>query len=243
MATTTRTTRATRIGGLVLGAAFLFAACSSGSGATAAPATMVPPTPAASMAPESMAPASMAPESMAPETMAPESMTPASPATGMAADAPFGPGCAAVPATGAGSFAGMATDPVATAASHNPVLSTLVTAVGAAGLVDTLNTAEDITVFAPADSAFAALDKATLAKAMADPKGLLTTVLTYHVVAGRITPDMLAGTHKTLQGGTIEVTGSGDAFMVNGTANVVCGNVQTANATVYIIDGVLLPKS
>jgi uncharacterized surface protein with fasciclin (FAS1) repeats len=238
MATTTSTTRMTRIGGLVLGAAFLFAACSSGTGATAAPATMAPPTPAASMAPESMAP-----ESMAPESMAPESMAPASPAASMAADAPFGSGCAAVPATGAGSFAGMATDPVATAASHNPVLSTLVTAVGAAGLVDTLNSADDITVFAPADAAFAALDKATLDKAMADPKGLLTTVLTYHVVAGRLTPDMLAGSHKTLQGGTIEVTGSGDAFTVNGTAHVVCGNVQTGNATVYIIDGVLLPAS
>ena len=78
---------------------------------------------------------------------------------------------------------------------------------------------------------------------MADPKGLLTTVLTYHVVAGPAAPDQLAGTHETLQGGTIEVTGSGEDFTVNGTAKVVCGNVQTANATVYIIDGVLLPKS
>jgi uncharacterized surface protein with fasciclin (FAS1) repeats len=76
---------------------------------------------------------------------------------------------------------------------------------------------------------------------MKDPKGLLTKVLTNHVVAGRLTPEMLAGDHKTLAGTTISVTGSGESFKV-GEANVVCGNVQTANATVYIIDGVLLPK-
>jgi uncharacterized surface protein with fasciclin (FAS1) repeats len=68
-------------------------------------------------------------------------------------------------------------------------------------------------------------------------------VLTYHVVEGKLSPEMLAGTHTTLQGGTIEITGSGDAFKVNGQSSVVCGNVQTANATVHIIDGVLMPKS
>ena len=219
-----------RIGGLMAAAVFALAACSSGGGSTA---TVAPST-----APESMAAESMAPESMAPESMAPESMAPSA---GM--DAPFGTACAAVPATGAGSFEGMAMDPVATAASNNPALSTLVTAVGAAGLGDTLNTTDDITVFAPTNDAFGALDKATLDAALADPKGLLTTVLTYHVVAGRLAPDQLAGTHETLQGGTIEVTGSGEDFTVNGTAKVVCGNVQTQNATVYIIDGVLLPKS
>ena len=168
-----------------------------------------------------------------------------SPSESMTADMasmPFGPGCAAVPADGAGSFAGMAADPVATAASNNPVLSTLVTAVGEAGLGETLNTAKDVTVFAPTNDAFAALDKATLDKAMADPKGLLTTVLTNHVVEGRLAPDQLAGDHKTLAGTTITVEGSGEDFTV-GDAKVVCGNVQTANATVYIIDGVLLPQS
>jgi len=160
----------------------------------------------------------------------------------MMTDAPFGPGCAAVPADGKGSFSGMATDPVATAASNNPALSTLVTAVTAAGLGDSLNSADGITVFAPTNDAFAAMDKATLDKALADPTGLLTTVLTYHVVSGRLAPDQLAGTHETLQGGTLEVTGSGEDFTVNGGAKVVCGNVQTANATVYLIDGVLLPS-
>lgn len=168
-----------------------------------------------------------------------------SPSESMTADMaamPFGAGCAAVPADGAGSFAGMAADPVATAAGNNPVLSTLVTAVGEAGLGETLNTAQDITVFAPTDDAFAALDKATLDKAMADPKGLLTTVLTNHVVQGRLAPEQLAGEHTTLAGTTITVEGSGEDFTV-GEATVVCGNVQTANATVYIVDGVLLPTS
>ena len=158
------------------------------------------------------------------------------------AGAPFGPGCAAVPADGAGSFGGMAKDPVATAASNNPVLSTLVTAVTEAGLGDTLNTTPDITVFAPTNDAFAAMDKATLDKAMADPKGLLTTVLTNHVVAGRLAPDQVAGEHETLAGTKITVEGSGEDFSV-GEAKVVCGDVQTANATVYIIDGVLLPAA
>ena len=153
---------------------------------------------------------------------------------------PFGPGCAAVPKDGAGSFDGMAADPVATAASNNPALSTLVSAVTSANLADTLNNAKDITVFAPTNDAFAAVPKETLDAAMADPSGLLTKVLTNHVVEGRLTPDQLAGEHKTLGGRMVTVTGSGESFKV-GMASVVCGNVQTANATVYIIDQVLLP--
>ena len=159
----------------------------------------------------------------------------------MAMDAPFGAACADVPTSGEGSVEGMADDPVATAASNNPLLSTLVKAVGAANLVDTLNSAEDITVFAPTNDAFAAMDPATLKKAMGDPNGLLKTVLTYHVVQGKLTPADLAGTHASLQGGDVTVEGSGEDFTVNGDAKVVCGNVQTANATVYLIDQVLLP--
>lgn len=158
------------------------------------------------------------------------------------AAAPFGDGCAAVPESGKGSFDGMATDPVATAASNNPALKTLVTAVTEADLGTTLNSAKDITVFAPTNDAFAAMDKATMDKAMGDPKGLLTTVLTHHVVEGRLAPEDLAGTHETLAGDTITVEGSGEDFTV-GEAAVVCGDVQTANATVYIIDGVLMPTA
>jgi uncharacterized surface protein with fasciclin (FAS1) repeats len=173
------------------------------------------------------------------------SQTPAPPTTAspMTASGPFGAGCPALPDSGAGSLEALAQDPVATAASNTPELSTLVTAVKKADLVNTLNSAQGITVFAPTNDAFSALPKPTLDKALGDPKGLLTNVLTYHVVQGQLTPDQLAGSHKTLQGGTIEVTGSGQDFKVNGNSGVVCGNVKTANATVYLIDQVLLPKS
>ncbi|WP_433796646.1 fasciclin domain-containing protein [Actinoplanes sp. CA-252034] len=156
----------------------------------------------------------------------------------------FGPGCAAVPTdpTDAGSFEAMGKVPVATAASGNPLLSTLVTAVKKAGLVDSLNSADGITVFAPTNDAFGKIPKVDLDKVLADKKAL-AGVLTYHVVPGKLTPADLAGTHKTLQGGEVTVTGSGESFKVGGTASVVCGNVQTANATVYIIDSVLMPKS
>jgi len=70
---------------------------------------------------------------------------------------------------------------------------------------------------------------------------MLTGILTYHVVSGRLAPEDLAGEHTTLQGEALTVTGSGEDFTVNDEAAVVCGNVQTANATVYIIDTVLMP--
>ncbi|MER5967805.1 fasciclin domain-containing protein [Streptomyces sp. NPDC002057] len=155
---------------------------------------------------------------------------------------PFGSGCAAVPTEGDGSFDGMADDPVATAASSNPELSTLVTAVKKAGLVDTLNNAENITVFAPTNDAFAKIPKADLDKVLAD-KAALTKILTYHVVGERVDKAALTdGSFKTLQGGTVTTDGSGTAYKVNDTANIVCGNVPTSNATVHIIDTVLMPK-
>jgi uncharacterized surface protein with fasciclin (FAS1) repeats len=155
----------------------------------------------------------------------------------------FGPGCASVPKSGAGSFTGMSTAPVATAASANPVLSTLVTAVKKAGLVDTLNSASGITVFAPDNAAFAKIPAATLNSVLSN-KAELTKILTYHVVAGRYTPAQLAaGTPlKTLEGGTVAPALMGGTYEVN-SADVVCGNVQTANATVYIINTVLMPPS
>jgi uncharacterized surface protein with fasciclin (FAS1) repeats len=156
----------------------------------------------------------------------------------------FGPGCASVPASGAGSFTGMATAPVATAASANPLLSTLVTAVKKAGLVDTLNSAANITVFAPDNAAFAKLPKATLDKVLAN-KAELTKILTYHVASGRQTPSELAsGTAiKTLEGGMVTPGMMSAGMYTVNKANIVCGNVQTANATVYIIDSVLMPPS
>ncbi len=155
----------------------------------------------------------------------------------------FGAACAAVPADGAGSFDGMANDPAATAASNNPVLSTLVTAVVAAGLVDTLNSEGPFTIFAPFNDAFAAIPADDLDAILADTD-LLTSILTYHVVAG-VSLDAQAlvdaGTVTTVNGADLTIAATDDTITVNGVAMVICGNVQTANATVHIIDTVLVP--
>ena len=138
----------------------------------------------------------------------------------------------------------MALDPVAVAASNNPILTTLTAAVSGklnpkVNLVDTLNGSE-FTVFAPTDDAFAKIDPATIETLKTDD-ALLSKILTYHVVAGKISPDEIVGTHKTVQGGSVTVTGTKDALKVDD-ANVVCGGVMTANATVYMVDSVLMPK-
>jgi uncharacterized surface protein with fasciclin (FAS1) repeats len=147
----------------------------------------------------------------------------------------------------AGTLAGMTDDPVGTAASNNPVLTTLVTAVSEAGLVDTLNSAEALTVFAPTDCAFAALDEATLEAALADPDGLLTQVLGFHVIAGeRLSGDDLADVTEleTFTGETLEISADGGTVSVGGgQASVVVADIQTANATVHLIDSVMLPPS
>jgi len=162
------------------------------------------------------------------------------------ADGPFGAACADVPTEGEGSVDGMADDPVATAASNNPVLSTLVAAVTAANLGDTLNGAPELTVFAPSNAAFEAVDPAALASLL-EPANVdqLTSILTFHVIGERIAPEDLAGTFPTLNGAEITIDGSGEEFTTNvggtATGTVVCGNVQTANATVYIIDTVMMP--
>jgi uncharacterized surface protein with fasciclin (FAS1) repeats len=153
----------------------------------------------------------------------------------------FGEGCKLIPADGEGSFNGMATAPVASAASANPLLTTLVTAVGEADLVDTLNGADALTVFAPTDDAFAKIPKADLDAVLAD-KPTLTKVLTNHVVAGQLSPEEVAGEHETLAGTMITVEGSGEEFTVGKeNAKVLCGNIPTANATVYVVDTVLMP--
>ena len=159
-----------------------------------------------------------------------------------------GPGCEAyaeaVP-EGDGSIQGMSQDPVAVAASNNPLLKTLVAAVSGqlnpdVNLVDTLN-GDEFTVFAPVDDAFAAIDPATIEGLKTD-SATLSSILTYHVVPGQVMPEDIVGTHATVQGADLEVTGSGDELMVND-ANIICGGVQTANATVYLIDSVLMPPA
>ena len=146
-----------------------------------------------------------------------------------------------------GTLAGMTDDPVATAASSNPVLTTLVTAVGDAGLVDTLNSADALTVFAPTDCAFAALDPATLDAALADPTGLLTQVLGFHVVVGQqLSADDLATmtSVQTFTGATLPISADGETITVGGgQAKVVVPDIHTANATVHLIDSVMLPPA
>jgi len=167
----------------------------------------------------------------------------ASPATNL-----VGPGCAAyaqqVP-TGPGSVAGMANDPVAVAASNNPMLTSLTAALSGklnpqVNLVDTLNSGQ-YTVFAPTDQAFGKLDAATMQSLKTDGP-LLNKILTYHVVQGQLSPAQVGGMHNSLQGAPVTVTGSGNGLKANN-ASVVCGGVQTANAVVYMIDTVLMPPA
>ena len=203
----------------VLALSFLVAAC--GSDAKAAVSTQPPATttaPAATNAPAMSTPSAMM--------------------------APSGPGCTAVPTSGAGSFDGMSQDPAATAASHNPVLSTLVTAVTKAGLVDTLNSDGPFTIFAPTNDAFAAIPADQLNAILADT-AKLTSILTYHVVAGASmsSADLIkAGKVKTVNGGELTIGSDNGVLTVNGVKSV-CMDVHTANATVHIIGQVLLPPA
>jgi uncharacterized surface protein with fasciclin (FAS1) repeats len=171
-------------------------------------------------------------------------------ATAATPEGPFGPACTAVPTAGGGSFAGMAGAPVVAAFSRNPLLTGLTGAIRTANLVDSLNAQQEVTVLAPANLAFEAIPADDLHALMADT-ARLTALLTHHVIQGRVPPDQLAGTHTTLNNDELTIEGSGTAFTVpaSGTftqqkpATVLCGNVQTANATVYIIDQVLAPPS
>ena len=158
---------------------------------------------------------------------------------------PYGPLCAAVPADGEGSVSGMADDPVGTAASNNPLLTTLVAAVTAAGLGDTLNGAGPYTVFAPVNSAFDKIDPATLESVLADTD-TLTSILTYHVLAEQLSAaDLVAGgTFATVSGAELTVAQVGETLVINGGAAAVqCADVPTANATVFLIDTVLMPPA
>lgn len=146
---------------------------------------------------------------------------------------------------GAGSVGGMAEDPVATAASNNPMLTTLTAAVSGelnpdVDLVDTLN-GDEFTVIAPTDDAFAAIPEEDL-NAVVEDADMLTSVLTYHVIPGQLSPDEIAGEHETVNGATVTVEGEGDDLMFDD-AGLVCGGVMTSNATVYMVDAVLMPEA
>ncbi|KUH69620.1 fasciclin [Mycolicibacterium novocastrense] len=210
------------VAGVAAAAILTLSACSND-------ATSAAPSAAAESTPTSVAPAPME-----------QSMDPAADLVGA--------GCATyaeqVP-SGPGSVAGMAQDPVTVAASNNPMLTTLTQALSGqlnpnVNLVDTLNGGE-FTVFAPTDEAFGKIDPATIETLKTDSE-LLTSILTYHVVPGQASPAQVPGDHKTVQGANVSVTGEGAGLKVND-AGLVCGGVSTANATVYMIDTVLMPPA
>ena len=150
----------------------------------------------------------------------------------------FGSGCSAL-----SQKVDTAKDKVVNAASAYPQLSQLVSAAVRAKLTDTLNGKPDVTIFAPNDQAFKNVTASQLTSLLAN-EGQLKKVLTYHVVDKQITPNELAnGSFTTVEGGKLTTSGSGTDFKVNGKANIVCGNIKAANATIYVIDQVLQPPS
>lgn len=141
--------------------------------------------------------------------------------------------------TALSSVSAMAQDLVDTAVKAGN-FTTLVTAVKAAGLVDTLKGPGPFTVFAPTDAAFAKVPKATLDALLAD-KAALTKVLTYHVVPGKVmAADVKAGMVKTVQGQELTIKTDGGVMVNN--AKVVAADVAASNGVIHAIDTVLMPK-
>lgn len=155
----------------------------------------------------------------------------------------FGPGCSSLPKTGAGSAAVMAKQKVVAAATGNPQLSTLVSYVNRAKLANTLDTSNNITLFAPTNAAWQKLSSSQRTTLANNPTQL-KKALEYHVVKQHVTKAELPnGSFTTLEGSKLTTSGSGTSFKVNNTSTIVCGNIPTANATVYLVDTVLMPPS
>jgi uncharacterized surface protein with fasciclin (FAS1) repeats len=137
----------------------------------------------------------------------------------------------------------MATDTIVDVAIANE-FNTLVAAVQAAGLVETLQGDGPFTVFAPTDAAFAALPEGTLDALLADPEAL-AEILTYHVVSGKVlAADVVGLTSATsVQGGNIAIEVVDGGVVLNGSANVVATDVDASNGVVHVIDAVILPPT
>ena len=141
-------------------------------------------------------------------------------------------------------------------AVNSPIHTTLVAAVKAAGLADTLNSAGPFTVFAPTNAAFDKLPPGTVGNLLKpENKAALTKILTYHVVAGRLSSKDIAdgikvggGKYKvkTVEGGTLIATMSGKKIMLTdekgGMATVTVANVFQSNGVIHVIDAVLMPN-
>ena len=136
-------------------------------------------------------------------------------------------------------------DDIVDIAAGNESFSTLVAAVSAAGLVETLQSEGPFTVFAPTNEAFAALPEGTVESLLLpENKDQLVAVLTYHVVPGAVTSDQLIGQKlsvATVQGDTVDIDATGGGVMVDG-ANVVTPDIMATNGVIHVIDAVILPN-
>lgn len=141
-----------------------------------------------------------------------------------------------------------ATNTIVDIAASNPDFSTLVAAVQAAGLAETLSGPGPFTVFAPTNEAFAKLPAGTV-ESLLDPanKDKLTSILTYHVVPGEVlAADVAAGNVTTVNGSTFSVSTNGGVLISDGqggTAKVVRTDIAASNGVIHVIDAVLLPPS
>jgi len=151
-----------------------------------------------------------------------------------------GANCGMIPAKGKGSIGSLSSEQVIKAASTNPQLSVFTTVVRTARLDKTLNSRPSYTLIIPANSAFAALSKSQVAR-LRNPADL-SRIVKYHALKARVSPQQFAagGRPATLQGKPLTLSKSGSAYTVNG-ATVLCGNIRTRNATIYIVNKVLLP--
>ncbi len=151
-----------------------------------------------------------------------------------------GADCAIIPVKGKGSVGSMGSEQVITAASTNPQLSVFTAAVRKARLDKTLDSRRSYTLIVPANSAFASLSRTQIVHL--HNTGELTKIVRYHAIKAKISPQQFASGAKpaTLQGKSLTLSKSGSVYKVNG-ATVLCGNIKTRNATVYIVNKVLLP--
>lgn len=176
----------------------------------------------------------------APTTAPTPSAVASTAATEPAGDGLFGAGCPNFPDTGAGSLVDLSDRDWVDALGQVPALSQLSVTTALSGLLSSVQNVQEATVFAPTDTAFRRLGAAEGRRLLADPSAAVD-VLSYHVVPERLTPQTLAGSHRTVAGEDLRIEGSEPTFTINGEATITCGNIKVRNATLYLVDRVLQP--
>ncbi|HET9895847.1 MAG TPA: fasciclin domain-containing protein [Streptosporangiaceae bacterium] len=149
--------------------------------------------------------------------------------------------CGVIPARGSGSFASLSAQRTVAAAASNPQLSVFSSAIRSAALTGELNKMRSLTLFIPVNSAFAQLSKSDVSF-LSKPANVVR-VVRHQAVPERVTPATIAhgGTVRSLSGSELVLAKRGTTYQVD-TATVLCGNIKTANGTIYLIDRVLLPS-